>query len=131
MIDPASIPLLASSAVSLLSPFLKKAAEKGAEKLGESAAGSLFDKLKVTLKTPAGEEALADLVKQPEDADTQAVLRKEIRKAAEHDTELAKLLQELVVRANASTGSDNQVEIGNNNKQANISGSINSSIIQS
>lgn len=126
MIDPASITLLASSAVALLSPFLKKAAEKGAEKLGESAAGTLFEKLRLSLKTPAGQEALSDLAKQPDDADNQAGLRKEIRKAAEQDPEFAKQLQELMT--SAATTSDNQVALGNNNRQGKVSNSINTSM---
>jgi hypothetical protein len=128
MIDPATITVLASSAVAFLSPFLKKAAEKGAEKLGESAAGSLFEKLKATLKTPAGQEALSDLAKQPDDPDSQAGLRKEIRKAAEQDPEFVKLLQELLAKAETSTISDNQVTLGDNNKQAKVSNSTGTNI---
>ena len=128
MIEPVSITVLASSAVALLSPFFRKAAEKGAEKLGESAAGTLFEKLKLSLKTPAGQEALSDLAKQPDDPDNQAGLRKQIRKAAEQDPEFAKLLQELVTKAETSTISDNQVAIGDSNKQAKVSNSSGTNI---
>jgi hypothetical protein len=131
MIDPASISMLAASAVALLSPFLKKAADKGAEKLGESAAGTLFEKLKLSLKTPAGQEALSDLAKQPDDTDNQAGLRKEIRKAAEQDPEFAQLLHGLLSEAGASTASDNQIAIGDNNKQAKVSDSSGVTITQS
>lgn len=120
--------MMAASAVSLLTPFLKKAAEKGFEKLGESTAGTLFERLKGKLITPAGQESLSDLAKSPDDPDSQAALRKEIRKAAEQDLELASLLQDLLSRAGAAGGSATQVVTGNENKAAQVQGSTDVSI---
>jgi hypothetical protein len=117
--------MLAASAVTLLTPFLKKAAEKGAEKLGESAAGTLFEKLKGSLKTPAGQEALSDLAKAPDDADSQAALRKEIRKAAEQDPQFASQLQELLSKAGAVTQTQVANVSGDQNKVAQVQGSGN------
>lgn len=117
--------MLAASAVTLLTPFLKKAAEKGAEKLGESAAGTLFDKLKGSLKTPAGQEALSDLTKAPDDADAQAALRVQIRNAAEQDPQFASQLQELVSKTGAVTQNQVANVTGDQNKVAQVQGSGN------
>jgi hypothetical protein len=119
------IALMAVSTVNLLIPFLKKAAEKGAEKLGESTAGTLFEVLKNKLKSPTAQEALADLQKKPEDADSQAALRAQVRKALENDPELGKLLHELVGKAGESTHAQVANVTGDGSRVAQIQGSGN------
>ena len=60
---------LAASAETMLAHFFLKAGEKGVEKLGESAAGTLYDALETRLRTPSAREALEDLAKTHDDAD--------------------------------------------------------------
>ncbi|MDP2031394.1 MAG: hypothetical protein Q8K12_17305 [Thiobacillus sp.] len=113
---------LAASAVTVLAPFFQKAGEKAVEKLGESAAGTLYDALKTRLQTPSAHEALEDLAKTPDDADTQAALRIALRKALEQDPALARLLQGLV---GEGTGGQAVNITGDGNKTAQVSGTGN------
>ncbi len=83
--------------MTLVGPYLAKGAEELAKKVGEEVGSrvvKLWDALKVKL---AGKEALADFEKQPEDADFQATLRGQLKKALEADprfrAELAKLVE--------------------------------------
>lgn len=88
------IDLLVASAVTVLTTLFTKAAEKGAEEAGKSVATSLFDRLKARLGTHAGSsEALVDLAAQPADADVQATLRRQLRKAADGDAGFAEYLR--------------------------------------
>ena len=90
MIDPAILSALASAAVTALVPLLHKAAEKGAEELGKSTAGTLFDKLKSRLLTKASaQEALEDLAKAPQDETNQDLVKAQITKALKEQPALA------------------------------------------
>ena len=93
MIDLPQIAALATSAVTLLSPLLSKALDKSAEELGKSAATSVLSKLKSILSPAKAKEALEDLAQQPSDADAQAALRIQLRKAMETDPTLAEQVQ--------------------------------------
>ena len=114
---------LAASAVTMLAPFFLKAGEKAVEKLGESAAGTLYDALKTRLRTPSAREALEDLAQTPDDADTQAALRIALRKALEQDPALARQLQELI--GDGAAGRQTVNISGDGNKTAQVSGSGN------
>ena len=85
---------LAVAAVALLAT---KAVEAVGGEAGERIV-KLYDKVKAKL-TGGGAEALADLEKQPEDADSQAALRVQLKKALEADpafrAELAALVEEI------------------------------------
>ena len=88
---------LAAATVTLVGPYLAKGAEELAKKVGEEAGSrvvKLWDALRAKL---AGKEALADFEKQPEDADFQATLRVQLKKALEADpgfrAELAGLVE--------------------------------------
>jgi hypothetical protein len=96
------IPELAAAAVALLAPYLSQAATEGAKTLGKSAAeklASLYGKVKDRLASPAGQEALGDLEKAPDDEDTRAAVRKELKKRLAEDAafaaELAALVEEI------------------------------------
>lgn len=83
---------LATAAMSILSPYLTKAAEAAAKKAGESAtdgAGRLYRWLKDKLAGQRANEALEDLRAQPQDGDVQATLRVQLRKALEAEPRLA------------------------------------------
>jgi hypothetical protein len=123
MIDLAA---LAASAVTVLVPFLSKAAEKGVGKLAESAAGSLFESLKTRLQgKESAKEALDDLARQPEDADTQATLRVQLRKALASDPELAENLKEWLAQGTPVSHTQIASVTGDQNKVTQITGSHN------
>ena len=85
---------LAVAAVALLAT---KAVEAVGGEAGERIV-KLYDKVKAKL-TGSGAEALTDLEKQPQDADSQAALRVQLKKALEADpafrAELATLVEEI------------------------------------
>ncbi|MEC5384283.1 hypothetical protein VVD49_01040 [Uliginosibacterium sp. H3] len=97
--DPVSI---ATAAVAVLSPYLAKAGEKIAGAAGDAAwkqAAALYDKLK---RLPVAQAALDDLAKEPTDADTQAALRKELKKLLAEDDELMRELSATLVHTQAA-----------------------------
>jgi hypothetical protein len=130
MLDLAAISALTASAVSMLAPLLQKALEKGTEELGKSTAMSLLEKLKRRLKHSGAEEALHDLGEQPADADSQATLRSQLKKAIALDPELAVDLQKWMSEAKAAVENSGVVQeanvSGNDNKTIQIHGSGNS-----
>jgi hypothetical protein len=95
---------LAGTAVALVAPYLAEGGKELAKKVGGEAGQrivKLYDRVKAKL-TASGAEALADLEKQPQDADNQAVLRVQLKKALEADpafrAELATLVEEIKAR---------------------------------
>jgi hypothetical protein len=125
------VPELAVAAVAALAPYLSTAATEGAKKLGAAAAerlAGLYDKVKGRLRSSAGQEALAEFAKAPEDADTQGALRLALRKQLEEDpsfhSELAALVEEIsrlhpaVVQTSTITGNGNlNVQISGSGNQ--------------
>jgi hypothetical protein len=91
---------LATTASAFLSPYLVKAGEKAAEKIGEKLpdiAAKVWNAVTAKFKgKPAAEEAVKDLVANPDDEDNRAAFRKELRKVLEAEptfaAELARLL---------------------------------------
>lgn len=134
MIDPATLSALVSSTVALLSPLLSKvmdkAVDKGAEELGKSAMGALLDKFKQRLGGTPAEKPLQDLAQQPEDADNQADLRKQLKAAVQADPALAAFLQQWLEQgsqqAQALGITQTATVTGNDNKTVQIAGSGNS-----
>jgi len=119
--------VLVASAVTLLVSFLTSAGEAAAKKAGED----LFSRLKARLdKNQAAKEALTDLAKKPKDADTQAQMRVQLKKAIETDTSLVQELMQIVRNAQSDTeikttsirqkAGDNAIQIGTA-KDVNIS----------
>ncbi len=123
--DLATLQHLATAAVPALSLILKKALEKGAETLGQSATNAMLDKLK---KNAGTAEALEDLSKAPDDGDLQTVLKVKLRKALEADAELATLLRQWLDANGAMDQSIHQTanNTGDNSKIIQIVGSGNS-----
>lgn len=130
--------------VSFLTPCLPflvklgdKAAEKAGEKLGEDTWGkakAIWAKLQPKVEAKeAAKEAVADVATNPEDADSQAALRKQLAKILEGDgnlmVEISQLLAEATATAGAVqirqtvTGDRNQV-IGTLSGQAKAIGSV-------
>jgi hypothetical protein len=121
---------LAGAAVALVAPYLAEGGKELAKKVGGEAGErivKLYDKVKATL-TGGGAEALADLEKQPEDADTKAALRVQLKKALEADpafrAELATLVEEIKAK-----GGDQIIQsaniVGDQNVTTQIAGSGN------
>ncbi|MGF6986575.1 hypothetical protein QFZ99_006116 [Paraburkholderia atlantica] len=127
MLDIETLTALASSAVAVVTPLLKTAVEKGAEELGKSSAGIVFDKLKQRLNHTGVKEALDDLAKQPDDPAAQGALNMKLRKALADDAELAVFLKQWTAESQAATGiSQNANVSGDNGKVTQIIGSGNS-----
>ena len=96
---------LAAAAVSLLAPYLVKAGDRAAEKLGESTVeggGKLLAWMKRKL-TGRAQESLAELEATPASADDQADFRKQLTKALKEDPAV---LSELVAILPAKTTGD-------------------------
>jgi hypothetical protein len=115
--DPEAIAIIASSAVNLLVLYLRGAAEELAKKAGEglgkvsaTAAGNKVKELYNAVRTrfagkEAAIEALEDLEKTPDDPDTQAAVRAQLRKLMQFDDAFTKQLAILLKDA-ADVGVD-------------------------
>ncbi len=91
--DPQSINVLTTAAIGILSPYLAKAGEVVAKKLGED----IYRVLKTRFgKKPSAQEALTDLEKTPDDPDLQAALRVQLKKLLAEDEAFAAQLQHLL-----------------------------------
>jgi hypothetical protein len=100
--------LLATTAVSLLSPCLVKMGEKAAEEVGKrlpDVAGKLWNTTLTKLQgKPAAEEAIKDFVAKPEDKDNQAAFRKELRKVLEAEPAFQAEFERLLGNAEREAG---------------------------
>jgi hypothetical protein len=106
---------LAGSAVALVAPYLALGGKELAKKVGEEAGQRIFglyDKLKAKL-VGGGAEALADLAKQPNDADSQAALRVQLKKALDADPAFRAELEKLVGEIKEKGGRDVTTMIAN------------------
>jgi len=94
--DAQTINVIAATAIGFLSPYLAKAGEVVARKLGED----LYDVLKARFGArPAAQEALADLEAAPDDSDRQASVRSQLKKLLAEDEAFALQLQNLLGNA--------------------------------
>ena len=116
---------LAGAAVALVAPYLAEGGKELAKKVGGEAGErivKLYDKVKAKL-SGGGAEALADLEKQPEDADSQAVLRVQLKKALEADPAFRAELSTLVEEIKAK-GGDQIIQSANVTGDSNITTQI-------
>jgi hypothetical protein len=99
---------LAATAVAFLSPYLVKAGEKAVEEVGKklpNAVGQMWQTIIARFKDkPAAEEAVKDVVAQPQDEDNQAALRKELRKVLEAEPTFVAELERLLATAQREAG---------------------------
>lgn len=97
------IAAIAAAAVALLTPYLVKAGEAVAKKAGETVwdkASELYQVLRTRFRgDPIKESALTDLQQMPEDGDTQASLRKELKKVMQDDPRFAEQLLSILKEA--------------------------------
>jgi hypothetical protein len=103
--DPVTI---ATTAVSVLSPYLVKIGEKAAEEVGKrlpDLPAQLWNAITAKFQgKPAAEEAVQDITAKPDDEDNRAAFRKELRKALEADPTFAAELERLLANASAASG---------------------------
>jgi len=108
--EPAAIAALAGGAVKILSPYLSELASGALDKAKDVAgseavahAKDIFEAIRSKFSgTPAAEEALEDLKKAPEDDDSQATVRVQLKKQLESDETFAASLAELLKRADSA-----------------------------
>lgn len=115
--DASTIATLASATVSLLAPYLKSLGEALVKKAGEEVgketgstawnkARELFETIKAKFSTkPSAVEALDDLAKSPDDGDSQAAVRHQLKKVMSSDEDFAKELAHILKEA-ADAGAD-------------------------
>jgi hypothetical protein len=105
--DPISIASLAVGAWKLIEPYAKKLGGKLVEKAGESlpdVVGKVWDSVKEKMETKPETQSLpSDLVKAPEDEDTQGAFKYQLKKLLENDDAFAKRLEDLVKEAKQVT----------------------------
>jgi len=96
---------LAAAATALLSPFIKKAGEAAAEKLGEKLPEGLGKVWKaISKKSSNVKEAAGELAKNPDDLDNEVFFKKNLQKELEKDAEFARMLAELLESAKKEQG---------------------------
>ena len=118
--DPATLGMISSTAVTLIVNFLTKAGED----FGKEAGGEVVDMLKSRFAKkpetrPAAQEALADLEQNPDNKDLHGQMRIQLEKLLKEDDELKNQLVKLLEKAkpaNANTTIINQTA-GDNAKQ--------------
>jgi hypothetical protein len=100
--------ILATTAVSVLSPYLVKVGEQAAEEVGKKlpeAAGKLWHAITSRLKgKEASEEAVNDLIAKPHDPLSQSSFANQLRKALEADPTFGAELAHLLASAQAAGG---------------------------
>jgi hypothetical protein len=121
----------AAGAVALLAPYLVKAGEEAAGKIGEAsaeAAGKVLTWMRTRL-TGRAKEALVDLEKAPEAEDNQADLRKQLTKILQSEPKfLAELLAMLPPETFESPGMEQNVS-GSGARAAQVRGSGNTTSV--
>ncbi|HEU0097289.1 MAG TPA: hypothetical protein VFQ67_00810 [Allosphingosinicella sp.] len=128
MLDGAA---LITAAVALVAPYLAKAGESAAEKVGEASAegaGKVLGWMRAKL-TGRAKEALDDLEKAPGSEDNQADLRKQLARAIEADPALAEELRALIPAEAMEEGAMVQNVSGAGAKAAQVRGSGNRTTI--
>ena len=119
--DISTLTTFLAPALPYLTKLGDKAAESAAEKLGEATwtkATSIWNKLHPKAEAkPATQEAIADLIQNPDDLDLQAVFRVQLKKILEQDDELCQAITQIMEGNNLTpTTQINQTVTGNRNQ---------------
>jgi hypothetical protein len=105
MMDMPAIDLFVSQTLPILQPYLPLIAAKAAEKIGSelpAAVGKLWQAIHQKFEgKEAAREAVADLLKDPQNADVQAAFRLQLKKALAEDAQFGANFQELLSAAQA------------------------------
>ena len=119
MTDPATISKLATEALAFLAPHAPWLADKLGGAALSQAVREAWDLVKSKLtSSQEGKEALHQLESAPSPEAAAESLKPPLLAALQSDPDFAAQLSRLVI-----TGSDNQVAVGDNNKQAKVTGS--------
>ena len=129
---------LATAATSLLAPYIKKAGAAAMDKLVEHLpefVGKIWEA--IASRSSGAADAAADLAKNPEDADNEVFLKKQLQKALEKDQDFAGLLTDLMEKAKNESGDtvggDKITVSANNNSTAvgkvSIGGNVNGNFV--
>jgi hypothetical protein len=106
--DISSAVALAGSTVSLLTPLLQKAIEKGSEEFGKAGASFMLD-LASKLRHRGAKEALSDWRAAPNDISAQGAFDMQLRKALVDDSALEVFLKDWVKENGGVEGVSGQV----------------------
>ena len=127
--DPAT---LSAAALAVLAPYLAKAGESVAAKIGQSLpenAGKLWTAMTTKFQgKPAAEEAAKDLTQNPADQDNQAAFRKELKKALTEDPEFLAALNALFEKAQKESIANSAVA-GDNSTAIRVGGNVQGNIV--
>lgn len=136
-VDPLT---LATTATSLLAPYISKVGEKALEKLGEQLpekVGAVWNGIWNRIKEkPAAADAANDLVTDAEDEGNQQIFTTQLKKALEKDENFASLLADLIEKAKSeaskapvgdqitATATNNSVAVGKVSIGGNMDGNF-------
>ena len=114
---------LAATATSILAPFIKKAGAAALDKLAEQlpeTVGKVWNA--ISNKSESVKDAAGDLAKNPDDADNEVFLKKQLQKAFEKDQDFAAMMSDLLEKAKSeagdTVGGDKITTTANNNSTA-------------
>jgi len=94
------IPALVTTTWTALQPFLPIIAAKASEEVGKTAVAEIWTSIKKKFDTKeTAKEALADLLKNPENGDAQGAFRIQLKKLLEEDSSFASDLASLLEKA--------------------------------
>jgi len=119
---------LAPAVLTVLLPYLVKAGERTAEKIGERLpeyAEKLWTTLTGKFKDP---EAAKDLITTPEDEDTQAAFRQQIKKALTEDPALLAAVAALLEQAQQES-MKNSTASSYRHASVNVGGNVDGNIV--
>lgn len=106
--DAMDISVITATSVTLLSAFLSEAGKGFAKKTGEvvwNKTSELYNLIVTKIKgINSAEEALAELSQNPTDEDTQAVMRKQLKKIIISDPKFAKVIENLLIEVQQAGG---------------------------
>ena len=120
---------LAPAILSVLLPYLVKAGEKAAEKIGETLpenAGKLWGALSEKFK---GKDAVKDLAANPSDEDAQGAFRLQLKKALTEDPEFLAALAGLFEKAEQEAAQQSSATARDGGIAVNIAGNAEGNIV--
>lgn len=105
--EPVTTTAVATAAWIILRPYLERLAGKAADKVGEAVPSkvvSLWKAVRAKMGSkPAADEAVNDAVDRPQDEDSQATARVQLRKLLDEDPHFLKVIQEHIDSADSQS----------------------------
>ncbi len=123
------IPVLVASAWTTLQPFLPVIATKAAEEIGKTSVDKIWTAIEKKFETKAAaKEAMQDVLKNPQDADSQGAFRLQLKKLLEEDNAFVSDLTKLLESAGSIEVGKGGVYVGGSVSGSNIITGNNNSI---